>query len=109
MVSAFFRKERIIGKYKSSSLYLQKAGINAFLPVIAKRAGISEIYDICLAENAASLADEADHQKNQHERKAQQRTRLRIPDFLHDFSTSHLPRFVPPVCRKPTALRKILT
>ena len=30
--------------------------VNAFLPVIAKRAGISEIYGICLAENAASLA-----------------------------------------------------
>ena len=30
--------------------------VKAFLPVIAKRAGISEIYGICLAENAASLA-----------------------------------------------------
>ena len=30
--------------------------VNAFLPVIAKLAGISEIYGICLAENTASLA-----------------------------------------------------
>ena len=30
--------------------------VNAFLPVIAKRVGISEIYGICLAENTASLA-----------------------------------------------------
>ena len=30
--------------------------VNAFLPVIAKLAGLSEIYGICLAENTASLA-----------------------------------------------------
>ncbi len=30
--------------------------VKAFLPVIAKQTGISEVYGICLAENTASLA-----------------------------------------------------
>ena len=44
-----------IAKKYTGNGYATEA-VNAFLPVIAKRAGISEIYGICLAENAASLA-----------------------------------------------------
>ena len=44
-----------IAKKYTGNGYATEA-VNAFLPVIAKRAGISEIYGICLAENTASLA-----------------------------------------------------
>ena len=44
-----------IAKKYTGNGYATEA-VKAFLPVIAKRAGISEIYGICLAENNASLA-----------------------------------------------------
>ena len=44
-----------IAKKYTGNGYAAEA-VNAFLPVIAKLAGISEIYGICLAENTASLA-----------------------------------------------------
>ena len=44
-----------ISKHYTGSGYATEA-VKAFLPVIAKRVGISEIYGIGLAENTASLA-----------------------------------------------------
>ena len=44
-----------IAKKYTGSGYATEA-VKAFLPVIAKQAGISEVYGICLAENKASLA-----------------------------------------------------
>ncbi len=44
-----------IAKKYTGNGYAAEA-VKAFLPVIAKQAGISEIYGICLAENKASLA-----------------------------------------------------
>lgn len=44
-----------IAKKYTGNGYATEA-VKAFLPVIAKRSGISEIYGICLAENTASLA-----------------------------------------------------
>ena len=44
-----------IAKKYTGNGYATEA-VMAFLPVIAKQVGISEIYGICLAENAASLA-----------------------------------------------------
>ena len=44
-----------IAKKYTGNGYATEA-VMAFLPVIAKQAGISEIYGICLAENIASIA-----------------------------------------------------
>ena len=44
-----------IAKKHTGNGYATEA-VKAFLPVIAKQAGISEVYGICLAENKASLA-----------------------------------------------------
>ena len=44
-----------IAKQYTGNGYATEA-VNAFLPLIAKQVGISEVYGICLAENAASLA-----------------------------------------------------
>ena len=44
-----------IAKQYTGNGYAAEA-VNAFLPVIAEQAGISEVYGICLAENKASLA-----------------------------------------------------
>ena len=44
-----------IGKKYTGNGYATEA-VKAFLPVIAEQAGISEVYGICLVENAASLA-----------------------------------------------------
>lgn len=44
-----------IAKKYTGNGYASEA-VEAFLPVISKAAGISEVYGICLAENAASLA-----------------------------------------------------
>ena len=44
-----------IAKKYTGNGYATEA-VEAFLPVIAKQAGISEIYGICLAENIASIA-----------------------------------------------------
>lgn len=44
-----------IAKKYTGNGYATEA-VTAFLPVIAKQAGVSEIYGICLAENKASLA-----------------------------------------------------
>lgn len=44
-----------IAKKYTGNGYATEA-VNAFLPVIAKQAGVSEIFGICLAENKASLA-----------------------------------------------------
>ena len=44
-----------IAKKYTGNGYATEA-VKAFLPVIAKQAGISEVYGICLAENKASLA-----------------------------------------------------
>ena len=44
-----------IAKQYTGNGYATEA-VNAFLPLIAKQAGISEVYGICLAENKASLA-----------------------------------------------------
>ena len=44
-----------IAKKYTGNGYATEA-VKAFLPVIAEQAGISEVYGICLAENAASLA-----------------------------------------------------
>ena len=44
-----------IAKKYSGNGYATEA-VKAFLPVIAKQAGISEVFGICLAENKASLA-----------------------------------------------------
>lgn len=43
-----------IAKKYTGNGYATEA-VTAFLPVIAKQAGVSEIYGICLAENKASL------------------------------------------------------
>ena len=44
-----------IAKKHTGKGYAAEA-VKAFLPVITKQAGISEVYGICLAENRASLA-----------------------------------------------------
>ena len=44
-----------IAKKYTGNGYATEA-VNAFLPLIAKQVGISEVYGICLAENTASLA-----------------------------------------------------
>ncbi len=44
-----------IAKKYTGNGYATEA-VKAFLPVIAKQAGISEVFGICLAENKASLA-----------------------------------------------------
>ncbi len=44
-----------IAKQYTGNGYATEA-VEAFLPVIAKQAGISEVFGICLAENQASLA-----------------------------------------------------
>ena len=44
-----------IAKKYTGNGYATEA-VKAFLPVIARQAGISEVYGICLAENKASLA-----------------------------------------------------
>ena len=44
-----------IAKRYTGNGYATEA-VKAFLPVIAKQAGISEVFGICLAENKASLA-----------------------------------------------------
>lgn len=44
-----------IAKKHTGKGYATEA-VKAFLPVITKQAGISEVYGICLAENRASLA-----------------------------------------------------
>ena len=44
-----------IAKKYTGNGYATEA-VKAFLPVIAKQAGLSEVYGICLAENKASLA-----------------------------------------------------
>lgn len=44
-----------IAKKYTGNGYATEA-VKAFLPVVAKRAGISEVYGICLAANTASLA-----------------------------------------------------
>ena len=44
-----------IAKQYTGNGYATEA-VNAFLPLIAKQVGISEVYGICLAENTASLA-----------------------------------------------------
>lgn len=44
-----------IAKRYTGNGYATEA-VKAFLPLVAKEAGLSEVYGICLAENAASLA-----------------------------------------------------
>ena len=44
-----------IAKQYTGNGYATEA-VNAFLPLIVKQVGISEVYGICLAENTASLA-----------------------------------------------------